>query len=66
MLECEGVLYHQNADKKVGCVIRKYAVHARNMVLYSLVISRSGFEAILMIPGTISLEINYSLKPQIR
>ena len=25
------------------------------MVLYSLVISRSGFEAILMIPGTISL-----------
>ena len=36
------------------------------MVLYSLVISRSGFEAILMIPGTISLEITYSLKPQIR
>ena len=30
------------------------------MVLYSLVISRSGFEAILMIPGTISLEITYS------
>ena len=36
------------------------------MVLYSLVISRSRFEAILMIRGAISLEITYSLKPQIR
>ena len=34
------------------------------MVLYSLVISRSGFEAILMIPGTISLEITYSRSRQ--
>ena len=34
------------------------------MVVYSLVISRSGFEAILMIPGTISLEITYSRSRQ--
>ena len=34
------------------------------MVIYSLVISRSGFEAILMIPGTISLEITYSRSRQ--
>ena len=34
------------------------------MVLYSLVISRSGFEPILMIPGKISLEITYSRSRQ--
>ena len=34
------------------------------MVVYSLVISRSGFGAILMIPGTISLEITYSRSRQ--
>ena len=34
------------------------------MVLYSLVISRSGFEPILMIPGKISLEITYSRSKQ--
>ena len=34
------------------------------MVLYSLVISRLGFEAILMIPWTISLEITYSRSRQ--
>ena len=36
------------------------------MVLYSLVNSRSGFEAILMIHGTNYLKITYSLKPEIR
>jgi hypothetical protein len=36
------------------------------MVFYSPVISRLGFEAILMIHRMISLEITYFLKPQIR
>ena len=34
--------------------------------LYPLVISQPGFEAILTIHVTISLEITYVLKPQIR